>query len=143
MILWLFLGWYFSIKTVTLKGGNMEDAAIQSSGFGFVGVLNLAFVVLMIASLWKVFVKAGKPGWACLIPVYNIIVMLEICGKPMWWIVLMFIPVVNIIVLILLVIALAKSFGKDTMFAVGLILLGIVFYPILAFGDAKYVGPQS
>lgn len=121
----------------------MEDTAMQSSGFGFVGVVYLAIVVLMIASLWKVFVKAGKPGWACLIPIYNIVVLLEICGKPMWWIILMFIPIVNIVVMILLAIALAKSFGKDTIFAVGLILLGFVFYPILAFGDAKYVGPQS
>lgn len=121
----------------------MEDTAMQSSGFGFIGVIYLAVIVLMIASMWKIFVKAGKPGWYSLIPIYNIIVLLEICGKPMWWIVLFLIPIVNIVVMILLVIALAKSFGKDAVFAVGLILLGFVFYPILAFGDAKYVGPQS
>lgn len=116
---------------------------MQSSGFGFVGVVYLAIIVLMIASFWKIFVKAGKPGWYCLIPIYNIIVLLEICGKPLWWIVLIFIPIVGIVVMILVVIALAKSFGKDTIFAVGLIFLGFIFYPILAFGDAKYVGARS
>lgn len=121
----------------------MENTAMQSSGFGFIGVIYLAIIVLMIASLWKIFMKAGKPGWACLIPIYNIIVLLEICGKPMWWIVLMLIPFVNIIVMILLTVSLAKSFGKDTVFAIGLVLLGFVFYPILAFGDAKYVGAQA
>ena len=109
---------------------------------GVIGVLlYLAIIVVMVASMWKVFTKAGKPGWACLVPIYNIIVLLEIAGKPIWWIVLFFIPIANFIALILIMLALAKSFGKSGGFAAGLILLGIVFYPILAFGDAKYVGP--
>jgi hypothetical protein len=111
---------------------------------GIVGVIiYLGIVVLMIASLWKIFVKAGKPGWAAIIPIYNIIVLLEIVGKPVWWIILFMIPFINIIFLIWTVNLLSKSFGKDEGFTIGLILLGIVFYPILGFGSAQYKGPAA
>ena len=95
----------------------------------------------MIASIWTIFSKAGKPGWASIVPIYNLIVLLEIVGKPSWWLLLMLIPIVNIVILIIVYHNLSLSFGKDGGFTVGLILLGIIFLPILAFGDAKYVGP--
>ncbi len=98
----------------------------------------LALIVAIIAGFWKVFVKAGKPGWAAIIPIYNAIVLLEIAGKPLWWIILFFIPIVNIIVGIIACIALAKKFGKSDAFGVGLALLGFIFFPILGFGDAQY-----
>jgi len=101
-------------------------------------VIWLAVVILIFAGLWKVFVKAGKPGWASLIPIYNVIVLLEIAGKPLWWIVLMFIPVVNIVIAILVAIAVAEKFGKGAGFGLGLAFLPMVFYPILGFGDAQY-----
>lgn len=107
----------------------------------FIFLVYLVIVVFLMASMWKIFVKAGKPGWACLIPIYNMIVMLEIAGKPLWWIILFIIPIVNLVVIIMVLVAFAKSFGKDVGFAIGMILLGVVFYPILAFGDAKYIGP--
>jgi Family of unknown function (DUF5684) len=100
----------------------------------------LGVVILMIASTWVVFTKAGKPGWASIVPIYNIIVMLEIAGKPLWWILLLFIPLVNFIVAILIFMAIAKNFGKSELFGVGLALLGFIFMPLLAFGDAKYQG---
>ncbi|MFO1006502.1 MAG: DUF5684 domain-containing protein [Planctomycetaceae bacterium] len=106
-------------------------------------VIYFAILLLMIVSLWKVFEKAGKPGWAAIIPIYNIIVMLQIVGKPVWWVLLLFIPFVGIVVSIMMVLELAKKFGKGGGFALGLILLPIVFYPILAFGDAKYEGSTS
>ena len=95
----------------------------------------------MIASMWTIFSKAGKPGWASIVPIYNLIVLLEIVGKPWWWLFLMLIPIVNIVILIIVWHNLSLSFGKGGGFTVGLILLGIIFLPILAFGDAKYVGP--
>jgi len=102
-----------------------------------------AIIVAIIAGVWKVFTKAGKPGWAAIIPIYNLIVILEIAGKPIWWIVLFLIPVVNLIMAILVGIAMAEKFGKRAGFGVGLALLGFIFYPILGFGDAKYQGaPQ-
>ncbi len=118
----------------------------RSSGGGFLGMLFggvffviwLAVLVLVIASLWKIFTKAGKPGWAAIVPIYNIIVLLEIIRKPIWWIVLFLIPCVNIIAAILVALELAKVFGKGAGFAIGMILLPFVFYPILGFGDAEY-----
>jgi len=101
----------------------------------------IAFAILMIAAMWKVFVKAGQPGWASIVPIYNIICLLNITGKPTWWIVLFLLPVANIIAAILVVVALAKSFGKSTGFAMGLLFLGFIFFPILGFGDARYIGP--
>ncbi|MFY9227508.1 MAG: DUF5684 domain-containing protein [Blastocatellia bacterium] len=101
-------------------------------------VVALALVVVMIASMWKIFDKAGKPGWAAIIPIYNIIVLLEIIEKPIWWIVLFFLPFVNVIAAVLIDIELAKKFGKDALFGIGLLLLPIVFFPILAFGSARY-----
>jgi hypothetical protein len=101
-------------------------------------VIELAIIVAIIAGVWKVFVKAGKPGWAAIIPIYNLIVLLEIAGKPLWWIILFFIPFVNIIMAIFVGIGVAKNFGKSDGFGVGLGLLGFIFYPILGFGDAQY-----
>ncbi len=106
-------------------------------------LFSLIIVVLLIASMWKIFEKAGKPGWAALIPIYNFIILLEIVGKPTWWVVLIFVPIANIIVLIWVTNLLSLSFGKDTGFTVGLLLLGIVFYPMLGFGDAEYQGPSA
>jgi len=99
----------------------------------------LAVVVFLVASMWIVFTKAGQPGWACLIPFYNMYIMLKIAGKPGWWLLLFLIPVVNLIFLIITYIALATCFGKGAGFAIGMIFLPFVFFPMLAFGDAKYV----
>ncbi|MFN6092399.1 MAG: DUF5684 domain-containing protein [Bacteroidota bacterium] len=108
---------------------------------GAFAIIWLAIAVLLIAAMWKIFTKAGKPGWASIIPIYNLVVLLEITGKPTWWIILFIIPIVNIVFLIMMYHSLSLSFGKDTEFTVGLVLLGVVFLPILAFGDATYIGP--
>lgn len=106
-------------------------------------IFMLALVVFLIAAQWKIYAKAGKPGWACIVPIYNQIVLLEIVGKPWWWFFLFLIPLVNIVFLIWVANLLSKSFGKSEGFTVGLILLPIIFYPILGFGDAKYNGPAG
>jgi hypothetical protein len=107
------------------------------------GLIYLAILVLTIVAMWKVFAKAGQPGWAVLIPIYNTIVLLRIVGRPWWWILLMLIPLVNIVITILVVVELAVVFGKGGGFAVGLIFLPFVFYPILGFGSATYVGKPT
>ena len=104
------------------------------------GLITLAIVVLVLAGMWKVFTKAGEPGWAVIVPIYNLIVLLKIAGKPVWWIILLIIPFVNFIILILVALGVAKAFGKGAGFGIGLAFLGPIFYPILGFGDAKYVG---
>jgi hypothetical protein len=106
-------------------------------------VICIAFVVVELAAIWKTFVKAGKPGWASIVPIYNGIVMLQIAGRPVWWFLLYFIPLVNIIIAIIVMIDFAKSFGKGVGFALGLIFLPIIFFPILAWGDAQYQGPPT
>jgi hypothetical protein len=104
--------------------------------FGFV-----VFIIL-IAAAWRVFQKAGKPGWAVLIPFYNVIVLLEIVGKPWWWLLLIiFVPMGNFIWGIWTMNLLSKSFGKNEGFTAGLIFLPFIFYPILGFGNAEYRGP--
>jgi len=105
--------------------------------------LYLAIIVLLIVSIWNIFIKAGKPGWTSLIPVYNIIVFIEITGKPIWWIFLFVIPIINIIFIIWTLNLFAISFGKNTGFTIGILFLPFIFYPILAFGDAKYNGPAG
>ena len=100
-------------------------------------------IILMIISMWKIFTKAGKPGWACIIPIYNIIVLLQIIGKPWWWLLLFCIPIVNIVFVIWMTNLLSKSFGKEVGFTLGLIFLSFIFYPILGLGDSKYNGPAG
>lgn len=106
-------------------------------------IIYFAVIILLIASQWAIYSKAGKPGWACLVPFYNRIVLLEIVGKPWWWILLMFVPLLNIIIIIWVFNLLAKSFGKSEGFTIGLILLSPIFLPILAFGDSEYQGPAG
>jgi hypothetical protein len=106
-------------------------------------IFYLAFTILMIAAWWKIFAKAGQPGWACIIPIYNLYVWCKIVGRPWWWILLMLIPFVNFIILIILIIDLAKSFGKGVGFGIGLLLLAVIFFPILGFGSAQYQGPAA
>ncbi|MDD3480667.1 MAG: DUF5684 domain-containing protein [Patescibacteria group bacterium] len=113
-------------------------------------VVVLAVAVFMIVCMWKIFVKAGKPGWAAIVPIYNVIVLLEIIGRPAWWVLFLFasvIPFVGWIAAlafgIIIALDLAKSFGKDTGFGILLPLLPIVGYPMLAFGKAEYKGPSA
>jgi hypothetical protein len=115
----------------------------DEAGSVVVVVVYVAIAVLYFASFWRIFTKAGQPGWAGLIPIYNYIVLMKIIGRPWWWILLFLVPIVNIIVLFIVFIDLAKSFGKSTGFGVGLALLGIIFLPILAWGDATYRGPVA
>lgn len=106
-------------------------------------VFYLGFAVLMFASMWRIYTKAGKPGWAAIVPIYNIIVWLEIINRPVWWIALYFVPFVNLIIAIMMYVELAKVFGKGGGFAVGMILLSPIFVPLLAFGDSRYTDPRG
>ena len=109
-------------------------------GGGICSLLYLALIVVVIAGMWKAFEKAGQPGWTAIVPILNIIVMLKIADKELWWIVLMLIPLVNIVIAIIVMIAIAEKFGKSAGFGIGLALLGFIFWPILGFGDAQYHG---
>jgi len=116
-----------------------DNAAVLAFVFIFYAVV-LGTSVLMIVSMWKVFEKANRPGWAAIIPIYNTYIMLEMCGRPAWWLILMLFPPVNFVILIILFLDLAKMFGQGVGFGIGLLFLPFIFFPILAFGSARYVG---
>ncbi len=127
---------------LTLAQTETYEPGAAEAAVGIVSFLvYLVVLVVLIAAMWKIFTKAGKPGWAAIVPFYNIIVLLEIVGRPVWWFVMLLIPVVNLVFAFILAIDLAKSFGKGTGFAMGLIFIGPIFYPILGFGSARYQGP--
>ena len=120
----------------------------SSEGAGFLAgigvtffIVYLAIIVVAIAGMWKTFEKAGQPGWASIIPFYNYYIMGQIGGVKNWW--LIFIPIVNIYIIFVMMIAIAKSFGKDTAFGIGLVFLGFIFFPVLGFGSATYLGPNG
>lgn len=103
-------------------------------------VLWLAITIVLIVAAWRLFEKAGRPGWASLIPIYNTIVMLQITGQSGWWILGLFVPFLNFFVIIRLIFNLATVFGRSVAFGFGLLFLAPIFLCILAFGDARYVG---
>ncbi len=113
-------------------------------GGGMFGMLIwLAIVGVVVASMWKVFEKAGQPGWGAIVPVFNLYLLTKIANRPAWWMVLFFIPFVNFLAFGVISFDIAKSFGKGAGFGLGLFLLGFVFYPMLAFGSAEYQNAGS
>jgi Family of unknown function (DUF5684) len=116
------------------------DVVAASSGAGLAAILvivYLAVIVFYIATMWRIFSKANKPGWAVIVPIYNYVVADEITGRPGWWILLWLVGIGSII----FPFDLARSFGKSSGYGVGLLLLAPIFFPMLAFSDAQYVGP--
>lgn len=117
-----------------------------AAGAGIMGTFCLLICValavliaaMLIIAMWKVYEKAGKPGWASIIPIYNTYVLTEIAGRPILWFILLIIPCTAPIAYVVISIDIAKSFGKDTLYAVGLILFPYIFWPLLGFGDAQY-----
>ncbi|MFT5424724.1 MAG: hypothetical protein ACI89L_002522 [Phycisphaerales bacterium] len=129
-------------QMLILLGQNSGGAAGGIAALLFL-VVYLGIIVLIIAGMWKMFAKAGQPGWGAIVPIYNMYLLCKIAGRPGWWILLMFIPLVSIVVAIVLMLDLAKAFGKGVGFAIGLIFLGFIFIPILGFGSAEYQGPSA
>ncbi|MGN6367007.1 MAG: DUF5684 domain-containing protein [Phycisphaerae bacterium] len=106
-------------------------------------VFAMLIAVVIVVGLWKIFTKARQPGWAALIPIFNIYIICVIAGKPAWWIILFFIPLVNIIIAFIVWMDVAKYFGKSPAYAIGIVLLPIIFIPLLGFSDAQYSGPAK
>ena len=106
-------------------------------------IICLSIMVLEIVALWFVLEKAGEPGWAAIIPIYNYLMVIKIAGKPWWFILLTLIPVVNLVIYIIILNGLSKNFGKDEAFTVGLFFFRFIFLPILGFGKSQYSGDKS
>ncbi|SDZ86178.1 hypothetical protein SAMN04488065_0847 [Haloplanus vescus] len=121
--------------------------ALQQGGGGAGGILlsivYLALVVAYIAGTWKAFVKADQPGWAAIIPIYNTYIMLKIGDNAWWWLLVFFVPIVNLYALYRMFAGVSRAFGQGLGFALGLWFLGFVFWPLLGFGDYSYQGPSA
>ena len=108
------------------------------------GAIYLGLVVgyvLGVLPLWIIFTKAGEAGWQAIIPIWNTLVLLKIAGKPMWWILLFWVPILGLVLYILMLNGLSLSFGRGTGFTVGLLFLGLIFMYVLAFDQSRYQGP--
>ena len=133
----------YSDGLTTTSSSAAMDGAVLMIMLVVSGIVFLLSIVTMVG-MWKAFAKAGKPGWAAIVPIYNNIVQLEIAGRPAWWVLLtMFVPIFGVWVAIVALIDLAKSYGKSGGFAALLILVPIVGWLILGFGKDKYLGPVA
>ncbi len=128
-------------RVLLQRGPKAEPQMVPAPSFGIpllplLGALALG--LLLVAANWKIFEKGGEAGWKCLIPIYNLYVLIKIAGKPGWWLLLTLIPLVGIAILLITMIALAERFDKGALFGVGLFLLGFIFFPLLAFDGSEY-----
>ncbi len=114
---------------------------ISIFGGAFFGLF-FSLIITGLYGMWKTYEKANEPGWASIVPVYNMIVLVRIINKPFWWVIMFFIPIINLVFLIWAYNLLAKCFRKDVGFTVGLVLLGFIFFPLLGFGDSEYTKPE-
>jgi len=140
-----------TLTPLLAQASGNNDAAlglIMAMIAGF-GMILLAGYVVVLIGMWKVFTKAGQPGWAVLIPFYNIIVLLRVAGLPWYWVFAVFLPIIPILgVLAYMVLAvmclhrISTRFGQGVGFTIGLTLLSPIFFLILGFGSSKYVGEQ-
>ena len=124
----------------------MEDSAYLALGLAIMiplMIIGFSILVLEIVALWFILEKAGEPGWAAIIPIYNYLMVIKIAGKPWWFFLLMFIPIVNLVMYIIILNGLSRNFGKDEGFTVGLFFLRFIFLPILGFGKSEYSGDKS
>ncbi len=108
-----------------------------------VSIISLIISIIFVIGEWKAFKKAGKPGWAALIPIYNNIIMLEIADLPLWYLLLYLVPFANIYVIFKTFIEFAQKYGKSTGFGVAMVFFPYIFMPIIGFGSAQYIGVKD
>lgn len=120
---------------------NTYDVIMASFSIGYL-LFALVIGVLSIVAFWKIFTKAGRPGWASIVPFYNTYCMYDISFGNGWLFLLTFVPCVNIVFGIMMLFKLAKAFGKGTGFGFGLLFLNTIFVLILGFDSSEYIGPQ-
>jgi hypothetical protein len=132
-----------STLAVWLQNGDTGNLFAALFG-GIMLLFWLAVAVVVIIGGWKMFEKAGQPGWAIIVPFYNLYILLKIAGRPGWWLLLSFIPLVNLVIAIVVAIDIAKSFGRSAVFGFFLLfLLSGIGYLILGFGNYSYQGPAA
>lgn len=115
-----------------------DSARVPPAIAGFLSLVGLPFVIFVFVGVWKAFAKAGEPGWAAWVPVYNVYVVCRIAGRPSRWLLLLLIPVVNAVIALTLGVDVARRFGKSAGFGIGLVVLPAIFWPILGFDRATF-----
>jgi hypothetical protein len=120
----------------------VDGSAALGAGLAIVNIIGLIIGVFYLFCQWKIFVKAGHPGWAAIIPFYNLYIQNQITGRPTWWFLLYFVPAINVFVALLNLFELGRAFRKSDGFNIGLALLSFIFVPMLAFDDSRYHGPN-
>ncbi len=128
------------LRMAQQTGGTEDESIVALIILLLIFLLSFGFGIAWIVALWKIFAKVGQPGWAALIPIYNMVVFLKVVQRPLWWVVLFFIPVVQFIIPLILCFDLSRVFGKGGLFGLGLVLFNPIFTMILGFGSAEYVG---
>jgi len=129
-----------TLMTIPVFAQTMAEQAAERAGAAAsttTSLMLLAAVLLTIAAIWKVFERAGEPGWAVLVPFYNLYVLTKVAQVSGWWVLAMFIPFLGIVAAFVIAIGVAKRFGKSSGFGIGIALLPFLFYPMLAWGDGE------
>ena len=126
-----------NLAAIWLQNDGDTLSIIFSIGFLLVSLL---ITVVTLAGIWQIFVKAGHSGWKSLVPLYNVILWLQIIGRPWWYLVALFFPGVNVILWLIIAFGTARSFGRGILFALGVTFLPFIFIPIIGFGQAAYIG---
>jgi len=121
----------------------LAAATSTSSSPAAIFLIPLAVSAFYVVAGWKVFAKADEPGWGIFVPIYNLYLVCKIAGRPEWWLILFFIPLVNVAIALIVAMDIARAFSKSPRFGIGLWLLGVIFVPILGFGSARYTKPTT
>lgn len=141
---------FFSLDSMS-GNTSFDDMTFVNSAYYQISttqmIICLLVSIFLLVAIWKIFDKAGKPGWAAIIPIYNIVVLFQVVGLSSWLVLLLLVPFLGWGALAIILIGanfkLAKVFGKGTGFGFGLLLLGIIFYPMLAFDSSTYIKPNN
>lgn len=127
-----------NVSAILLQRGGNEGPNL------LVNLIGLVIAIVYIVAGWRMFTKAGRPGWGILIPIYNTYLMCKMAGRSGWWVIALLIPLLNIVAWFLISMDLGKAFGKSGVWSFFLLFL---FHPIgvliLGFGDDRYLGPDS
>jgi hypothetical protein len=130
------------MHTMASPTPTLTDAQTAALTAGY-GIFMVIITIISVAILWKIFVKAGQAGWKAIIPIYDQYILLKIIGRPGWWLLLSFIPLVNVIVAIVIALELGRAFGRSKWFSIFLLVIFPIGYLILAFGSTQYLGPKG
>ena len=135
-------GQRMSILAQMYSDSSSAGSSMTDTQATVITIVALVLLPVLIASMWRIFTKAGEPGWHAIVPFLNTYTMIKVAGKPGWWFLLYLVPCVNYVVAFVVFFNVAKQFGRSAAFGVGTALLSPIFLPILAFGSSEHVATE-